>query len=163
RICFKVSNKSDSRVVLDEMGGEKLLGKGDMLFLPPGTSTLVRAQGTYAGDGEIEGVVDFLECEPCYAQELMQLNTAEREGAGARRAGPDVPGKPDDLPRGQRPEARPELAIHRPDEPRGDEPLPHRAGVDAVGEEEVVEVVAGAGRVDGRAPEPDRAALGASG
>jgi S-DNA-T family DNA segregation ATPase FtsK/SpoIIIE len=83
RICFKVSNKSDSRVVLDEMGGEKLLGKGDMLFLPPGTSNLVRAQGTYASDGEIEGVVDFLECEPCYAQELMQLNTAERGGAGA--------------------------------------------------------------------------------
>jgi S-DNA-T family DNA segregation ATPase FtsK/SpoIIIE len=83
RICFKVSNKSDSRVVLDEMGGEKLLGKGDMLFLPPGTSTLVRAQGTYASDREIEGVVDSLECEPCYAQELMQLNTAEREGAGA--------------------------------------------------------------------------------
>src|SRR5205807_150879 len=42
RICFKVSNKSDSRVVLDEMGADKLLGKGDMLFLPPGTSNLVR-------------------------------------------------------------------------------------------------------------------------
>jgi S-DNA-T family DNA segregation ATPase FtsK/SpoIIIE len=83
RICFKVSNKSDSRVVLDEMGGEKLLGKGDMLFLPPGTSNLIRAQGTYASDREIEEVVGFLECEPCYAQELMQLNTAEREGPGA--------------------------------------------------------------------------------
>jgi DNA segregation ATPase FtsK/SpoIIIE, S-DNA-T family len=83
RICFKVSNKSDSRVVLDEMGGEKLLGKGDMLFLPPGTSNLVRAQGTYASDREIEEVVGSLECEPCYAQELMQLNTAEREGPGA--------------------------------------------------------------------------------
>jgi S-DNA-T family DNA segregation ATPase FtsK/SpoIIIE len=81
RICFKVSNKSDSRVVLDEMGGEKLLGKGDMLFLPPGTSTLVRAQGTYTSDKEIEGVVAHLECdEPCYAAELLQLSTADRGG-----------------------------------------------------------------------------------
>jgi S-DNA-T family DNA segregation ATPase FtsK/SpoIIIE len=81
RICFKVSNKSDSRVVLDEMGGEKLLGRGDLLFLPPGTSNLVRAQGTYAGDAEIEGVVAHLECdEPCYAAELLQLSTADREG-----------------------------------------------------------------------------------
>ena len=53
RICFQVSSRSDSRVVLDEMGADKLLGKGDMLFLQPGTSTLVRAQGTYASDEEI--------------------------------------------------------------------------------------------------------------
>jgi S-DNA-T family DNA segregation ATPase FtsK/SpoIIIE len=80
-VCFKVSNKSDSRVVLDEMGGEKLLGKGDMLFLPPGTSNLVRAQGTYASDREIDGVVLHLECdEPCYAAELLQLSTADRAG-----------------------------------------------------------------------------------
>jgi S-DNA-T family DNA segregation ATPase FtsK/SpoIIIE len=84
RICFKVSNKSDSRVVLDEMGGEKLLGKGDMLFLPPGTSNLVRAQATYASDNEIEGVVAHLECdEPCYAAELLQLHATDREGGAA--------------------------------------------------------------------------------
>ena len=53
RICFQVSSRSDSRVVLDEMGADKLLGKGDMLFLQPGTSTLIRAQGTYASDEEI--------------------------------------------------------------------------------------------------------------
>src|SRR6266851_7225302 len=53
RICFKVVNKSDSRVVLDEMGADKLLGKGDMLFLQPGTSDLIRAQGTYLSDEEI--------------------------------------------------------------------------------------------------------------
>jgi S-DNA-T family DNA segregation ATPase FtsK/SpoIIIE len=73
RICFQVSSRSDSRVVLDEIGGEKLLGKGDMLFLQPGTSTLIRAQGTYAGDEEISRVVDYLECDPCYVQELVQL------------------------------------------------------------------------------------------
>ncbi len=79
RICFQVSCRTDSRVVLDEMGADKLLGKGDMLFLQPGTSSLVRAQGTYASDGEISRVVKHLECEPCYAQELLELRTA---GAG---------------------------------------------------------------------------------
>jgi S-DNA-T family DNA segregation ATPase FtsK/SpoIIIE len=80
RICFQVSSRSDSRVVLDEMGADKLLGKGDMLFLQPGTSTLIRSQGTYAGDEEITRVVEHLECdEPCFAQELVHLNTA---GAG---------------------------------------------------------------------------------
>jgi S-DNA-T family DNA segregation ATPase FtsK/SpoIIIE len=78
RICFKVTNKSDSRVVLDEMGADKLLGKGDMLFLPPGTSNLVRAQGSYASDVEIQAVVTHLECEPCYDPELMTLEASGR-------------------------------------------------------------------------------------
>jgi S-DNA-T family DNA segregation ATPase FtsK/SpoIIIE len=73
RICFQVSSRSDSRVVLDEMGADKLLGKGDMLFLQPGTSTLIRAQGTYLDDKEIEKVVGTLEGEPCYAEELIRL------------------------------------------------------------------------------------------
>jgi S-DNA-T family DNA segregation ATPase FtsK/SpoIIIE len=74
RLCFKVSSRTDSRVVLDEMGADKLLGKGDMLFLQPGTSTLLRAQGTYAGDEEITRIVTHLECDqPCYAAELVQL------------------------------------------------------------------------------------------
>jgi DNA segregation ATPase FtsK/SpoIIIE, S-DNA-T family len=80
RICFKVSNKSDSRVVLDEMGADKLLGKGDMLFLPPGTSNLVRGQGTYASDAEIQAVVGHLETDnPCYAVELMQLSVRKED------------------------------------------------------------------------------------
>jgi S-DNA-T family DNA segregation ATPase FtsK/SpoIIIE len=82
RICFQVSSRSDSRVVLDEMGADKLLGKGDMLFLQPGTSTLIRAQGTYASDEEIGRVVEYLECEPCYAQELVQLSSAGKDGKG---------------------------------------------------------------------------------
>src|SRR5262249_31148816 len=80
RVCFKVVNKSDSRVVLDEMGADKLLGKGDMLFLLPGTSSLVRAQGTYASDREIAAVVEALECDPCYAPELIELEAAGRDG-----------------------------------------------------------------------------------
>jgi len=84
RICFQVSSRSDSRVVLDEMGADKLLGKGDMLFLQPGTSTLIRAQGTYASDDEINRVVEFLECDPCYVQELVQLKTSgSSEGKGS--------------------------------------------------------------------------------
>ena len=74
RICFKVVNKSDSRVVLDEMGADRLLGKGDMLFLPPGTSVLSRAQGAFASDGEIRRIVGAAEqVPPSYIQELVQL------------------------------------------------------------------------------------------
>jgi DNA segregation ATPase FtsK/SpoIIIE, S-DNA-T family len=80
RICFKVASKSDSRVVLDEMGADKLLGKGDMLILQPGAAGLMRCQGAYASDEEIQKVVDYLECEPAYAPELMLLNTAGKEG-----------------------------------------------------------------------------------
>jgi DNA segregation ATPase FtsK/SpoIIIE, S-DNA-T family len=82
RICFQVSSRTDSRVVLDEMGAEKLLGKGDMLFLQPGTSTLIRSQGTYASDREITGVVENLECEPCFVQELVELSSGGKDGEG---------------------------------------------------------------------------------
>ena len=80
RICFKVASKIDSRVVLDEMGADKLLGKGDLLFLQPGAGGLIRCQGAYASDEEIHKVVGCLECEPAYAPELMQLNTTSKEG-----------------------------------------------------------------------------------
>ena len=60
RIAFQVTSRNDSRVVLDEMGAEKLLGNGDMLFLVPGTSHLVRAQGTYVSDQEVNRVCEYL-------------------------------------------------------------------------------------------------------
>jgi S-DNA-T family DNA segregation ATPase FtsK/SpoIIIE len=82
RICFQVSSRSDSRVVLDEMGADKLLGKGDMLFLQPGTGVLVRAQGAYAGDQEITSVVEHLDCDPQFAQELLELKTTSEEDDG---------------------------------------------------------------------------------
>jgi S-DNA-T family DNA segregation ATPase FtsK/SpoIIIE len=73
-------------VVLDEMGADKLLGKGDMLFLQPGTSTISRAQGTYASDKEITQVVGHLECdEPCYATELVQLKSSGEGGSTIER------------------------------------------------------------------------------
>ncbi|MHC4848467.1 MAG: DNA translocase FtsK, partial [Planctomycetota bacterium] len=60
RASFKVTSKIDSRVVLDQSGAEKLLGMGDMLFLPPRSFHLVRAQGCYASDEEVRNVVSFL-------------------------------------------------------------------------------------------------------
>ncbi|MBN1522759.1 MAG: DNA translocase FtsK, partial [Candidatus Aureabacteria bacterium] len=59
RISFKLPSKVDSRTVLDANGADKLLGDGDMLFLPPGTSKLVRAQGTFVSDSEIKRIVQF--------------------------------------------------------------------------------------------------------
>jgi DNA segregation ATPase FtsK/SpoIIIE, S-DNA-T family len=85
RICFQVSSRSDSRVVLDEMGADKLLGKGDLLFLQPGTSAIIRAQGTYASDREIIKVVEYVECEPCYDQELIHLEAGALQGEGDLR------------------------------------------------------------------------------
>ncbi|MGH7200808.1 MAG: DNA translocase FtsK, partial [Planctomycetaceae bacterium] len=77
RISFQVSSRTDSRVVLDEMGAERLLGNGDMLYLAPGTSNLVRAQGTYVSDEEINEVIDFFSGqEPQYSPELAQLSTS---------------------------------------------------------------------------------------
>lgn len=59
RIAFAVSSSIDSRTILDMMGAEKLLGKGDMLFLPMGENTPVRIQGTYISEEEIKAVVDY--------------------------------------------------------------------------------------------------------
>jgi S-DNA-T family DNA segregation ATPase FtsK/SpoIIIE len=83
RICFKVVSKTDSRVVLDAMGADKLLGRGDMLLLPPGTSDLIRAQGTFASNQEIEKVVESIGCDPCYAAELMELKPRDQEEGGS--------------------------------------------------------------------------------
>jgi len=57
RISFRVATRVDSRTILDVMGADHLLGKGDMLFLPPGSSRLIRVHGAYVGEGEIEKVV----------------------------------------------------------------------------------------------------------
>lgn len=61
RISFKVASKINSQIILDETGAETLLGNGDLLFLPPGTSQLTRAQGAYLSDQEISSVVNYLE------------------------------------------------------------------------------------------------------
>ncbi len=85
RICFQVTSRTDSRVVLDEMGADKLLGNGDLLFLRPGTSALIRGQGTYLSDDEMLRVIGAVATsEPQFIHELVQLKTgdpAESDGA----------------------------------------------------------------------------------
>lgn len=86
RISFQVASRTDSRVVLDEMGADKLLGNGDMLFLWPGTSTLLRGQGTYLTDEEIERIVEFVsQGEQHFVHELVNLKVEQptsQEGPG---------------------------------------------------------------------------------
>ena len=83
RIAFQVASRVDSRVVLDEMGADKLLGNGDMLYLIPGTSKITRAQGTYVADSEVNSVIDFFgDCEPEYSRELAQLSTRPKGKSG---------------------------------------------------------------------------------
>ncbi len=84
RIAFQVSSRNDSRVILDEMGADKLLGNGDMLFLIPGTSHIVRAQGTYVSDVEVTRVCEHLEQYPVeFSRELVQLKVG---GGGKDRS-----------------------------------------------------------------------------
>jgi DNA segregation ATPase FtsK/SpoIIIE, S-DNA-T family len=74
RIAFQVASKIDSRVILDENGAERLLGQGDMLYLPPGTSRMVRAQGVFVHDDEIHRLVDYAasQGEPAYEDEIHE-------------------------------------------------------------------------------------------
>lgn len=74
RIAFQVAQKVDSRTILDTSGADKLLGKGDMLFLPPGTSKLVRAQGAMTSDEEIRKICDFIKAQsaPSYETEIHE-------------------------------------------------------------------------------------------
>jgi S-DNA-T family DNA segregation ATPase FtsK/SpoIIIE len=74
RIAFQVAAKVDSRTILDAMGADKLLGKGDMLYLPPGSGKLNRAQGALITDQEIQSVVEFIakQGKPNYDMEIHQ-------------------------------------------------------------------------------------------
>jgi S-DNA-T family DNA segregation ATPase FtsK/SpoIIIE len=74
RIAFQVASQVDSRTILDTKGAETLIGRGDMLFSPPGTSRLVRAQGAFVGDEEVHEIVEFLKRNgpPQYAQAVQQ-------------------------------------------------------------------------------------------
>jgi S-DNA-T family DNA segregation ATPase FtsK/SpoIIIE len=79
RIGFRVAARMDSRIILDQNGAETLLGEGDMLFLKPGTSDLVRAQGAFVDEPEIKKVVRFLRQagEPQFHPELTRLRRSE--------------------------------------------------------------------------------------
>jgi S-DNA-T family DNA segregation ATPase FtsK/SpoIIIE len=74
RIAFQCAAKVDSRTILDAMGADKLLGKGDMLYLPPGSAKLIRAQGAFITDQEILDIVGFIakQAKPSYEMEIHQ-------------------------------------------------------------------------------------------
>ncbi len=79
RLSYKVISKVDSRTILDTMGAEKLLGAGDALFLPPGSSNLIRIHGAYISDDEIENVASFWRAqgEPNYDDEILSKPVVE--------------------------------------------------------------------------------------
>jgi DNA segregation ATPase FtsK/SpoIIIE, S-DNA-T family len=93
RIAFQVSARVDSRTILDQMGAESLLGHGDMLYLPAGTSVPIRIHGAFVGDAEVHRVVESLKknAEPSYIDEVLSgpktaipgFPAEEGEGAAA--------------------------------------------------------------------------------
>lgn len=86
RIAFRVASRMDSRIVLDQNGAEVLMGEGDMLYLPPGSSKLVRAQGTYIEDDELRAVLADLatKARPIFHHELQRLRPAGEGEEGER-------------------------------------------------------------------------------
>lgn len=84
RMAFRVSSKVDSRTIIDSNGAEALLGQGDMLFLPPASSRLVRVHGSFASEIEIKRITDFIrkQAEPDYNEEvtLSEQETLEADG-----------------------------------------------------------------------------------
>jgi len=85
RISFQVSSKVDSRTILDQLGAEQLLGAGDMLFMPPGTSRLIRIHGAFVSDREIERIVGFLkkQGDPSYDESILQEEAESGENGKA--------------------------------------------------------------------------------
>ena len=81
RISFRVAQKVDSRTILDQMGAQQLLGKGDMLFIPPGTSRMTRVHGALVTTEEINGVVEDLksQAQPVYDQGVVVDRTGKAD------------------------------------------------------------------------------------
>jgi len=86
RIAFRVASRLDSRIVLDQNGAETLMGQGDMLFLPPGSAKLIRAQGTFVSEDELRAIVSHVRAQhaPRYHPELLRLPRASGEGGSER-------------------------------------------------------------------------------
>jgi S-DNA-T family DNA segregation ATPase FtsK/SpoIIIE len=84
RVAFQVSSKIDSRTILDQMGAETLLGKGDMLYMPPGTSYPTRIHGAFVSDQEVHKVVEFLKAkgEPNYIDEILNPTHSDANESG---------------------------------------------------------------------------------
>ncbi|MDQ5951161.1 MAG: segregation ATPase FtsK/SpoIIIE, family [Patescibacteria group bacterium] len=92
RIAFNVSSMMDSRVILDNPGAEKLLGKGDMLYIPPDQAKPSRIQGTYVSDQEIKSLIDFIKSQgqaPQYEEDITTKYTAASAAGGTSDAAED--------------------------------------------------------------------------
>ena len=89
RISFRVSSKVDSRTIIDTNGAEALLGQGDMLFLPPGTSRLVRVHGAYVDEKEVKRICDHARTQgkPAYDNKIVM---SEKEAEGEGMSGGDM-------------------------------------------------------------------------
>jgi S-DNA-T family DNA segregation ATPase FtsK/SpoIIIE len=84
RIAFQVAQKVDSKTILDGNGAEKLLGRGDMLYMPPGASKLIRAQGAMTSDDDIRKIVDFIKKQCPVA--VAEAPAPEKASAGVKRS-----------------------------------------------------------------------------
>ncbi len=81
RIAFKVAQKTDSRTILDLNGAERLLGAGDMLFIPPGSATPVRIHGAFISIGEIEKIIGHIRKQPKYPKQKLPSHPDEAAGS----------------------------------------------------------------------------------
>jgi S-DNA-T family DNA segregation ATPase FtsK/SpoIIIE len=99
RISFRVATRVDSRTVLDSMGAEHLLGKGDMLFLPPGSSRLTRVHGAYVTEQETNRVVEFWkkQAEPEYDETFLMAPPSEEELEAAASGEEEFEGEQDPM------------------------------------------------------------------
>lgn len=95
RMAFQVASKIDSRTILDMNGAEKLLGSGDMLFLPPGSPEPVRIHGVYVSSDEIERTIEHIRNQSFYEKTPLPVRTEEQEGDD--EFGPAADGRRDEL------------------------------------------------------------------
>jgi len=99
RIAFQVAQKNDSRTILDAIGADKLLGRGDMLYLPPGASKLIRAQGALTSDEEIRRIVEYIKQQvPAPVEDEEPL---AEEPAATPNGGEAPPQAPKPVPHGE--------------------------------------------------------------
>ena len=94
RIAFQVASQVDSRTILDTKGADNLIGRGDLLFSPPGTSRLIRAQGAFVSDDEVMALVEFLKVNgpPLYAADVQAQIDRAAAGDDEKEAGDDEDG-----------------------------------------------------------------------
>ena len=99
RIAFQVASQIDSRTILDTKGADNLIGRGDMLFSPPGTARLVRSQGAFCSDEEVMDIVEFMQKHnglPIYKQDVQEKIESTEDGGKGGGDDDDAPSDEDD-------------------------------------------------------------------